>query len=206
MHANCNTKKVNIALVGGSGRMGQMVSKLAQEDPEVEMVDEGDVVIDFSSPEGTRKAIALGKPLVCGTTGLVEDIMEELEELSKVVPVLYSPNFSLGMALCFEVLGFLKKNLAAEIIIEETHHTQKVDAPSGSAKKMAEILETENVASNRVDGVIGTHQVEFLFGKEKITLRHDALSREVFAQGAIAAAKFIYDKPPGYYSFRDIFV
>ncbi|MDN3505945.1 MAG: dihydrodipicolinate reductase C-terminal domain-containing protein [Simkaniaceae bacterium] len=186
--------------------MGQIVTKLADEDSEVEVADEGDVVIDFSSPEGTKKAIALGKPLVCGTTGLDEDVMKELETLSKIVPVLYAPNFSLGMALSYEMLGFLKKNLDAEVFIEETHHTKKADTPSGSAKKMAEILETENVVSHRVDEVVGTHKVEFLFGKEKITLQHEALSREIFAQGAIAAAKFIFGKPPKFYSISDIFV
>jgi len=188
--------------------MGQMVSKLAGEDVDVEICEAGDVVIDFSSLEGTKKAIAMGKPLVCGTTNLSEDILEELKELSTKVPVLYSPNFSLGIALCFEMLEFLKKNLGndADVLIEETHHTQKIDSPSGTAKKMAEILNTTNIKANRVDGVIGTHQVEFLLGKEKIILRHEAFSREVFAQGAIAAAKFIYGKPPKLYSIRDIFV
>jgi len=207
MHANCSTKKVEIFLMGKEGKMGKMVRELAEKDPEVEVVEGGDVVIDFSSPEGTKKAIAMQKPLVCGTTGLSEEIMEQLHALSEKVPVLYSPNFSLGMALCFEMLTFLKKRLKkqAKITIEETHHTQKIDAPSGTAKRMAKILEVEEVLSHREGNVTGIHQVDFLLANEKITLSHEALSRASFAEGALMAAKFIWNQPPKFYSILDVF-
>ena len=208
MPENCSTKKVRISLVGKEGKMGQMVCSLAEKDPCVEVSDDGDVVIDFSSPEGTKKAIAMGKPLVCGTTGLSEEIIQQLHTLSEKVPVLYSPNFSLGMDLCFQMMEFLNKKLgsAAKIAIEETHHTQKVDSPSGTAKRMAELLGVENVTVRRENDVVGIHQVDFLLSSEKISLRHVALSRAAFAEGAISAAKFLYNKPPKFYSLRDIFV
>lgn len=194
--------------MGKGGKMGQMVYSLAGEDPCIEVVEDGDVVIDFSSPEGTKKAIAMGKSLVCGTTGLSEEIIQQLHTLSEKVPVLYSPNFSLGINLCFEMLEFLNKRLghAAKVTIEETHHTQKVDSPSGTAKRMAELLGVENVVAHREEDVVGIHQVDFLLSSEKISLRHVALSRAAFAEGAIAAAKFLFNKPPKFYSLRDIFV
>ncbi|NGX38643.1 MAG: 4-hydroxy-tetrahydrodipicolinate reductase [Chlamydiae bacterium] len=207
MPANSNTKKVKVFLVGASGKMGQMVATLAEKDPEVELSDVGDVVIDFSTPEGTRAAIALGKPLVSGTTGLSEEIFNELAALSKRVPVLHSPNFSLGIALCFEMLEQMSAKLKkfSQIEIQEIHHTQKVDAPSGTALKMAEILGVDKVHSERIGDVVGIHQVNFLFNNEKLSLRHEALSREAFAQGALVAAKFLFNKPPKLYSLGEVF-
>jgi 4-hydroxy-tetrahydrodipicolinate reductase len=207
MPENCSTKKVKIALVGASGKMGKLLTALAEKDDALEFADEADVVIDFSTPEGAKKAIAMGKPLVCGTTGLSEGVMEELRQLAKEVPVLYSPNFSVGVNLCFEILFLLKERAAdAKILLEETHHTQKKDSPSGTAKKMAEILEVNEVTAHRQGDVVGTHKVQFLLEGETITLEHNALSREIYAIGALKAAKFLVDKSPGFYAFRDIFV
>ena len=207
MPENCSTKKVRLTLVGGSGKMGQMITELVEDDEMVEIGGDGDVVIDFSSPEGTKEAIRLGKPLVCGTTGLTNDIFKELEELSKKVPVLYSPNFSLGMAFCFEMLENMAEKLKkfSKIEIQEIHHTQKVDQPSGTAKKMGEILGVGEITSERKDDIVGIHQVNFLFNNEKLTLRHEALSRKVFAQGALVAAKFIFNKPAKFYELREVF-
>ena len=207
MPASSNIKKVKIALVGTSGKMGQMVSSLAKKDPEIELSDAGDVVIDFSTPEGTRAAIALGKPLVTGTTGLSKEIFSELAELAKRVPVLHSPNFSLGIALCFEMLEQMSARLKkfSQIEIQEIHHTQKADSPSGTALKMAEILGVDEVHAERVGDIVGIHQVNFLFNNEKLSLRHEALSREAFAQGALIAAKFLFNKPPKLYSLSDVF-
>lgn len=186
--------------------MGQAIQELVEKDPLLEIASDGDVVIDFSRSDGTKKAIAMEKPLVCGTTGLDTETLEELLELSKRVPVLYSPNFSIGMAACFELLPTLKKHLGtSKISIHEIHHTHKIDSPSGSAKRMGELLGTDRITSLRTDEVVGIHEVEFLLDNEKIVLRHEAFSRKAFAEGAIAAAKFIYDQSPGLYSLKDIF-
>jgi len=210
MRANSNTKKVRIALVGTSGKMGKTLIDLIKADSEVEYVGvQCDVVIDFSAPEGTKKAIAMKKPLVCGTTGLSEEIFSKMRALSKKVPVLYCSNFSLGMTLCFEMLKQMSTQFkkSFKIEIEELHHAQKKDAPSGTALKMAELLGVDRsiITTQRMGNGIGTHQVNFILNDEKVTLKHEALSRTAFAQGALTAAKFIFNKPAKLYSLSDIF-
>lgn len=210
MDENSNTKRVNIALVGASGKMGKALFPLIEGDPRVDYVEDGgDVVIDFSAPEGTRKAIAMGKPLVCGTTGLSKEIFKEMDQLAKQVPVLYSPNFSLGMALFFEILEKMGKKLNqfSTLQIEETHHTEKRDKPSGTALRLCELLagDPAEIVSNRVGDVAGTHQVDFLFDRERLSIRHEAHSREAFAEGALQAAKFLFNKPAKLYSLSEIF-
>lgn len=207
MAANCNTKKVRISLIGSSGKMGQMVQACVLNDPEVEICSDGDVVIDFSSAEGTKKAIALEKPLVCGTTGLDEEIFASLEALSKKVPVLYSPNFSLGIALCFEMLescaGKIKE--FAQVDVDEVHNSQKKDTPSGTALRLAELTGAENISHQRIDRQVFKHQVKIRLNSEVVTLSHEAFSRDVYALGALAAAKFILHQSPKLYSLKDIF-
>ncbi len=207
MRERSNTKKVKITLVGESGKMGQMITELASKDPEVEIVRSGDVVIDFSTPEGTKKAIDMGKPLVCGTTGLSEEIFQDLQALAKKVPVLYSPNFSIGIALCFEMLETVGEKLKklSKITIQETHHTQKVDSPSGTAKRLGELLDTDAITSERIGDVIGVHQVKFLFDHEELILKHEAFSRKAFAEGALIAAKFLFNRPAKIYKLSDVF-
>lgn len=204
--------------MGSTGKMGRALTELILEDPQLELAtdEEGDVVIDFSSPEGTKKAIGLKKPLVCGTTGLSKKIWEDLESLSKEKAVLYSPNFSLGMALCFAVVQQIKmqmqKNIylnqgIEEIQLQEVHHIQKKDTPSGTSLRLAELLEIAptTIESTRKEDVVGIHQVNFLFSDERVSLRHEALSRRVFAQGALLAAKFLLNKPPKLYTIQDLF-
>ncbi len=210
MHASSSTKKASISLVGASGKMGQALHELIDGDPEVEYLESGgDVLIDFSSPEGTRAAIAQNKPLVCGTTGLSKEVILELEELSKRVPVLYSPNFSIGMNLLFEFLEMMGEKLKkfSTIEIEETHHTEKKDSPSGTALKLAELIRVDptEISAKRVGDVFGIHQLQFLFDDETLSISHEAHSRKAFAQGALVAAKFILKKPARIYSFREIF-
>jgi 4-hydroxy-tetrahydrodipicolinate reductase len=202
MPVSSNTKKVSISLIGASGKMGQMLQALAKKDPEVEISDVGEVVIDFSSPEGTKKAIALGKPLVSGTTGLSEEIFASLFELSKKVPVLYSPNFSIGMSLLFEMLQTV--NGKFEVEIEETHSVQKKDAPSGTALQLGELLQTKKIQAHRVNETVFKHKIKILIEQEMLTLEHEAYSREVYALGALKAAKFLHHKPPKLYSLSEV--
>lgn len=205
MPANSSTKKVSLSLVGASGKMGLVLQELIAEDPELMLSDHPDVVIDFSAEKGTKKAIKWGKPLVCGTTGLSEETFKQLQSLAKFVPVVYSPNFSLGIALLFEVAPFLAKHCdPSQILIEETHHTEKKDSPSGTALRLKEFLNTPRIESIREKGEVGTHRVQFNFEDEKLEIAHFAFSRRAFAKGAILAAKKILSLPPNYYSFREI--
>lgn len=201
---------MRITLVGKSGKMGQILCGLIDEDSDLEIVEEDcDLVIDFSSEEGTKAALAKKKPLVCGTTGLSEETFAQMEELAKEVPVLYSPNFSLGIALCSLMLEQVgeKWRDCVSIEIEETHHTQKKDSPSGTALKLAKLLnlDPKKIIANRIDDVVGIHQINCLFDAETVTLRHEALSREAFARGAIRAAKFLLTQPARIYGIRDLF-
>ncbi len=111
------------------------------------------------------------------------------------------------MALCFEMLEGAREQLKkfCEITIQETHHRHKVDAPSGSALKLAEFLDIDAIQSERIGEVIGTHQVNFSLNDEQISLKHEAFSRKAFARGALLAAKFIFNKPPKFYTINDVF-
>lgn len=201
-----STKKVSIALVGASGKMGRALTHLIEEDIGSELGETADVVIDFSSKEGTKKAIEMGLPLVCGTTGLGDEEFAALETLSKTVPVLYAPNFSLGMAICFDMMKRYGPLLTkfSECFIEETHHTEKKDSPSGTALKLGELLGCKEIESRRKKDVVGIHALNFSFGDETLLIRHEAFSRDCFARGALFAAKKIFTLPPKLYSLTEI--
>ncbi len=192
-----------------------------------------DVVIDFSSSEGTY-AIAEWcgnhrKPLVCGTTGLTPDTLEKLEDLAEIVPVYYATNMSMGVALVANFAELAAKFLKeADVEIVEAHHRKKIDAPSGTAKTLAEkILAArgwdENaliygrqgitgerpqkqigIHSIRAGGIVGEHQILFALPEEEVILIHRALDRKLFARGALTAARWLLRKKPGLYSPQDM--
>lgn len=201
--------KMKVRLIGKNGKMGRVLSEMIAKDAALQEVETGeDLVIDFSSPEGTQKAIALQKPLVCGTTGLPEPVMQGLKTLSKSQPVLYAPNFSLGMMFLYQIVETMGGKLKAfsSPKIQETHHIHKKDKPSGSALKIAQILDIDpkNIESTRSEEVVGEHTIKFDFGNEVLTLSHQVLSRTAFALGALKAAQFILHKPPRLYSVYDL--
>lgn len=199
------------------------------------VLDRAEVVIDFTAPEATVEYLRIcqraKKAMVIGTTGLSPDQMAYLRECAKSIPILYSANMSFGMNLLFKMIGEIAKALSNyEVEIIEAHHSQKVDAPSGTAKRLAEIiaeardLELEEVAvygrkgktgkrrkeeigiiSVRAGDIVGDHTVIFAAGSERIEIIHRVHSREAFAAGALKAAKFLVGKDPGLYSMLDIF-
>lgn len=208
---------MNIHLFGASGKMGCAIAKqMATSDcfQHASTIEQADLFIDFSSPTATmihlNLAEKLKKPLILGTTGLTEEIYRHIAASAKHIPVLHSPNFSLGMALCFEsirIFGrFLVENSDIEII--ETHHIQKKDTPSGTALAMAEAIPKKKnqilIRSLRIEDTIGEHRITFTNSKEQIELTHRAFSREAFAQGALKAALFLYSQPPGQYTMKDV--
>lgn len=236
-----------LGVLGASGRMGQAVLRLASElDFEVvAQVSAGEdltsfgrskaeVVIDFSSPEATRAlskiAAEAGVAIVSGTTGLDERTLQELDAASARVPIFWAPNMSVGVHVLGVLVARAIEMLGPEFDIEitEAHHRRKVDAPSGTALRLAEIAESARAgATKRIHGregrpgaraaseigmhairggdVIGDHHVHLLGEGERIELVHRASSRDLFARGALRAARFVVGKPARRYSMNDLF-
>ena len=239
---------VRVLLVGAAGRMGQAIKRTAESqvgvtiNAECELGDvldhsipRCDVVIDFSHPDATEQncaaCVGSGKPMVIGTTGHSQHQRALIEEAAKSIPVLLAANFSVGVNTLFWLTRRAAELLGdgCDLEIVETHHRLKKDAPSGTAKRLAEILcdvraldYTKNVLHGRegmigeragdqigmhaIRGgdVVGDHTVIFAAPGERLELTHKASSRETFALGALRAARWIVGKPPGRYSMEDV--
>ncbi|MCF7887071.1 MAG: 4-hydroxy-tetrahydrodipicolinate reductase [Candidatus Omnitrophica bacterium] len=179
-------------------------------------IEQCDTVIDFSTPEATlamlKKAKDAKKSIVVGTTNLDKKQEAEIKEISKDTPIVYSPNMSIGVNLFFKVLKLAASTLKEyEVNIKEAHHIHKKDSPSGTAKKLAEIinkfgfnLDIDKIEAKREGEIIGDHQVTFESDLDSFEITHHAKTRDIFAQGAIIAAKWIKQKPAGLYSMEDI--
>lgn len=174
-----------------------------------------DVLIDFTSPEATELNLdyvaRYKKALVLGTTGLSENQVKKVQDIAKVVPVVFSPNMSVGVNVLFKFLPELAKHLGPDYKIEiiEAHHKAKKDAPSGTAKMIAGVLADvsgENIPTHaiRLGDIVGDHTVIFCGNSERIEIKHQAHSRDLFALGALKAAKWIAGKPAGLYSMQDV--
>jgi len=175
-----------------------------------------DCLIDFSAPVATMAhiphLIKFKKPVVVGTTGLAPDQQKVIQEASKAIAIVFSPNMSIGVNLLFRLVkmaGSVLKNY--KIYIEEAHHIHKKDAPSGTAKRIAQILneegfsiKTEDIKAIREDEIIGDHRIVFESGMDKIELFHSAKTRDIFAQGAVRASKWVAGKKSGLYSMDEV--
>ena len=237
---------MNILINGAAGRMGKVLydviccenihKAVALTDRQQGFLTLGDVevkadcVIDFSNHLSTKElasyVLKTRTPLVIATTGQTEEELEIIENVSKKVPVFLSANMSLG-------IGFISKCavLASQLFTDgdieiiETHHSQKLDSPSGTAlllaKKIKEArpeLEIKTgrsgygkrskneicIHSVRLGNIVGTHEIIINAGSESITLKHQAYDRAVFAHGAIKAAEFTANKQSGLYSMNDL--
>ncbi len=174
-----------------------------------------DVFIDFTSAEGSDTnldyVVRYKKALILGTTGLNDAQLKKVEEVSRVVPVVFSPNMSIGVNVLFSMLPEMVKKLGPNYSIEivEAHHKAKKDAPSGTAKKFGQILaETTGkeipIHAIRLGDIVGDHTIIFCGNSERIEIKHQAHSRDLFAQGALKAAKWINGKSAGLYSMQDV--
>jgi len=174
-----------------------------------------DVFVDFTVPEACEEHLSYvakyRKPLILGTTGLSEPQIKKVEEVSQVVPVVFSPNMSIGVNVLFSMLPEIAKRLGPDYSIEitEAHHKAKKDAPSGTAKKIGEVLagvvkKEIPIHSIRLGDIVGDHTVIFCGNSERIEIKHQAHSRDLFAVGALKAAKWIFGKAPGLYSMQDV--
>lgn len=184
-----------------------------------EIVALADIIIDFSLPEGTEKVLAAvvshKKPLVCGVSGLSAAQLGALDEAASVVPVLYDRNMSLGIAVLERSVRSAAAALgtAFDVVISETHHVHKKDAPSGTALKLGEAIaeargqsgdEAIRYKVERRDEVPGDHQVVMSSPTERLTFAHSVTTREVFADGALRAARWLVNREAGRYLMRDV--
>lgn len=181
-------------------------------------ISQGDVVIEFTSSDATvahaQLAQELRKPMVIGTTGLSDAQMETLRLAAKTIPIVVSPNMSIGVNVLFELaqLAAQRLGLSYDVEIVESHHREKKDAPSGTAKRLAELLASARkqpsgsipVHAIRAGDIVGDHTVVLAGPSERLELTHRAHSREVFAQGALRAVKFIVGRKPGLYDMSHV--
>ena len=214
---------IKVTINGASGKMGTKVSNLIKNDSFlVECFDDiscSDLVIDFSQPSSTKKilkkCVVEKKPIIIGTTGFSDNDLKEIREAANSIPIVLAANMSRG-------IFYLKNSLASFIhnnqdklrcFIEETHHIEKVDKPSGTAIELKKfITEHDNnnfiqdikIKSYRVANIFGTHKIMFCSDNRTICFSHEALSRKIFAEGAITCAKSIDFNKPNLYSFEDI--
>ena len=194
-----------------------------------------DVIIDFSRPEATISLIDVakqsGQALVIGTTGLSDEDEQLLRDAAKTIPILYCANTSMGVNLLLKLVQKAASALGDEWDIEivETHHNQKIDAPSGTALALGHAaaagrgVALEDVRDSGRDGITGArtqgdigfavmrggniageHSVMFYGEDERIELTHIANQRTIFARGALSAARFMAGKPAGLYSMDDV--
>ncbi len=181
-------------------------------------IAQADVVIEFTLPEATvthiQIAAELGKPVVIGTTGLSGQQLGILKAASAKIPIVFSPNMSLGVNLLFELAHLAAQRLGIDYDVEviEAHHRQKKDSPSGTAKKLMEKLAEARkqsvgdipVHAVRAGDIVGDHTVILAGPAERLELTHRAHSREVFARGAVKAAQFVVSQKPGLYDMSHV--
>ena len=218
---------LSVCIVGASGRMGGAISALLPSakiypysrlkadniDAFIKDVQASDGVIDVSHPDNIAWAVEAcvkaNKPYMCCTTGLAESHMNALKAASASIPVLYAANTSLGVAILKKAVALVSKAFGenADITISEIHHRMKKDAPSGTALELSKVIgrpDTVNFSSIRGGNIAGEHTVHFFHGDETISLSHTCLNRNVFAEGAIKAAKWLFKQPSGFYGLNDM--
>ena len=237
-----------IAINGSKGKMGQTLIEAINLNENVDLgvgLDKGDslnnsledfdVLIDFSRPDATLNAISICmnsfKAMVIGTTGFSDDELEIINQASKDIPIVFSPNMSIGVNLTLKLLETSAKVIGPDSSIEiiEAHHRYKVDSPSGTALKMGEVvanalgrdlaecaiygregideprdLNSIGFSSIRGGDVVGEHTVAFFMEGERVEITHKASSRMIYANGAVRAANWLHNKPNGLYSMQDV--
>ncbi|MFA5549219.1 MAG: 4-hydroxy-tetrahydrodipicolinate reductase [Porticoccaceae bacterium] len=216
--------------LAGIGRNGVTVSgDLAA------VIEHFDVLIDFSIPAASAANVALcarhGKPVVLGTTGFDDAQKTAIAEAATRIPICQSSNFSTGVNLCFKLLDMAARVLGDDVDIEvyEAHHRHKIDAPSGTALSMGEVVanalgrdlrqvavygregqtgararDTIGFATVRAGDIVGDHTVMFAADGERVEITHKASSRMAFARGAVRAAHWLAARSPGRYDMQDV--
>ena len=240
---------MNIVITGRSGRMGLSVAEAVEAHPDATvhgthdtgeeldpLLDGADVVIDFTIHSFTAQllehALATTTALVIGTTGHDENELAAIQDASGKIPIVFAPNFSIGVNTLFWLTRHAARildNNRFDIEVTEMHHRHKIDAPSGTARRLLEILNRETDTSYQDDvshgrvgitgarpdrqigmhslrggDVVGDHTVMFSADGERVELTHKASSRMTFASGALRAALWLNGKSPGLYDMQDV--
>ena len=237
-----------IAITGSNGRMGRALIRAVKINPDVTqgpMLNRGDdinlvlkdfdVLVDFTRPEATLEALSIcqnaGKAMVIGTTGFSDEALKIIDQASSDIPIVFAPNMSVGVNLTLKLLETTAKVIGTDSNIEivEAHHRHKVDAPSGTALKMGEVIanalgrdlsecavygregteqprdkQTIGFSSIRGGDVVGEHSVTFFMEGERVEITHKASSRMTYANGAIKACQWLTNKANGLYSMQDV--
>jgi len=195
--------------------VGNTVDKI-KISSDLNVIETCDCLIDFSAPLATLEyldyAVKFKKCMVIGTTGLNEEAKNKIKQAAKSIPIILSPNMSVGVNLLFKLLKIAATTLKGyKANIGEAHHIHKKDSPSGTAKKIAEIInqqgfniKIEDIKADRYDEIIGDHRVVFESSVDKLELSHSAKTRDIFAQGALLATEWIASKDAGLYSMQDV--
>lgn len=174
-----------------------------------------DCIIEFTLPEPTLEHLTICErnkiPMVIGTTGFDADGEKRIKKAARSIPIVFSPNMAVGVNLFFNIVRQSARilNQGFDIKIDETHHVHKKDSPSGTAKMIAKIVSEVTgrdvpIKAFREGEVIGNHGIVFDGLYETLEIRHNAKSRDVFAAGALDAARFIAGKAPGLYNMQDV--
>jgi 4-hydroxy-tetrahydrodipicolinate reductase len=239
---------LKILVTGCKGRMGQAVIQAVEHHPDCAVgatIDVGDsldaalakcdAVIDFTSHHFSSELVAAclkhRKALIMGTTGHTADELAKIHEAAKTIPFVLAPNFSVGVNTLFWLTRKAAQILggAFDLEVVEMHHRMKTDAPSGTARRLVEILCEETHVSYETDtrhgrkgdvgartkkeigvhalrggDVVGDHTVVFANVGERVELTHKASSRDTFANGAVRAASWLRDRKPGLYDMQDV--
>jgi 4-hydroxy-tetrahydrodipicolinate reductase len=221
---------VDLGTIAGGDQFGIQVT-----DQLLEVFSKSDVVIDFSLPDAGAKiieaALTTSTPLVVGTTGLTKTQEQALMDTSKMIPLVYASNTSLGINLLFALVEQISRALPADFDIEvlDFHHNKKIDSPSGTALSLGHAaargrdsnfdavakLSREGEVGRRKEGeigfaalrggnVIGEHSVIFAGAGERIEVAHKTSGREIYASGALRAAHWVYQQSCGFYTMRDV--
>tara|TARA_B100002019_G_C21256175_1_gene593990 strand:- start:1488 stop:2261 length:774 start_codon:yes stop_codon:yes gene_type:complete len=253
-------KKINLAVSGCMGRMGQELIKSINKNKNFKLVsltenrkinrkilgikpssnsleafEKANIIIDFTIPKSTLEilkiATKLRKKVVIGTTGFTKKEEDSINNFSKKISILKAGNMSLGVNLLMYLTEIASKSLGKNFLskVYEVHHKHKKDYPSGTAlmlgkgiatgknKKLYNIIGKKylnkksfpygnkiNFNSIRKGEIIGEHEVSFSSGKETVTLNHESFDRALYSEGALVAAKWLFNKKPGLYSMRDL--
>ncbi len=221
---------VDAGELSGLGKLGVKVSSSLSE-----VTDNFDVLIDFTVPSATLENIAIckeaNKKIVIGTTGFSDQEKNILSEAAEQIGIVFAPNMSVGVNLCFKLLETAAKVLGDDVDIEviEAHHRHKIDAPSGTALRMGEVVadalgrdlaecavygregvtgerdrKTIGFETIRAGDIVGDHTVMFAAEGERVEITHKASSRMTFANGAVRAAGWIAQYPTGLFDMQDV--
>ncbi len=216
--------------VAGCGDLGVLICASLEE-----ALANADLLIDFTFPQvslcNAAVCASLGKSMVVGSTGFTPEERKQLEGYAEKTPIVFAPNMSVGVNVCFKLLKDLAQTLGEEFDVEivELHHNKKKDSPSGTAVRMGEVVaealgrdynqvanyhregmcgerNAEEIGMQTVRGgdIVGEHTVYFIGMGERIELTHRAMSRDMFARGAIRAAGWLKGKAPGIYDMQDV--